>query len=298
MPRLGQIRIGTSGWTYPHWRGAFYPPGLPHRAELAYAARQFNSLELNGSFYSLQTPASYRRWFEATPPNFLFAVKGGRFITHLKRLHGVEGALANFYASGVLRLAEKLGPVLWQLPARVAYDPAVLEDFLGLLPRTATEAARLAERHDARLAGRAWTVAEHDGPLRHALEVRHDSFCTAQAAAQLRRCGVSLVVADAAGEFPLIEEVTADFVYVRLHGSRELYASGYDAAELDFWAARVRAWLRGGEPLGARRFTTEVPVELPRDVYVYFDNDIHAHAPRDARALARRLAPELAQRAP
>ncbi|WP_041230680.1 DUF72 domain-containing protein [Deinococcus peraridilitoris] len=287
----GKVYIGTSGWTYPHWRGTFYPKGLAQRLELTHAAQTFDSLELNGSFYSLQRPGSYGRWFRETPDDFVFAVKGGRFITHLKRLRGVESALANFYASGVLLLAHKLGPFLWQLPAHVPYDPQVLESFLTQLPRDTTQAAALAAGHDERLHGRAWTRAEHDAPLRHALEVRHDSFLTPDFTAQLRRHGVALVVADAAGHFPLIEDVTADFVYVRLHGSRELYASAYTEEELRYWAARVRCWQEGSEPTDARRIAACTASLRPRDVYVYFDNDIHAHAPHDARALVRFLAP-------
>ncbi|MCP2013852.1 uncharacterized protein YecE (DUF72 family) [Deinococcus sp. HSC-46F16] len=288
-PPPGRLFVGTSGWTYRHWRGEFYPAGLVQRRELAYLAERLTSVEINGSFYSLQRPDTYARWGAEVPPGFVFAVKGGRFVTHMKKLRGVRGPLANFFASGVLRLGEGLGPVLWQLPEQVRFDPEVLEAFLALLPRMTGEAARLAAEHDERLTGRAWTEAGEDRPLRHALEVRHPSFLTPEVPALLRQYGVALVVADAAGHFPLVEEVTADFVYVRLHGSRELYRSGYDPAEIAAWAERVRAWREGGEPPDARRLTDLPLPRHPRDVYVYFDNDIGAHAPRDALALASAL---------
>lgn len=288
-PPSGRLFVGTSGWTYRHWRGEFYPAGLVQRRELAYLAGRLGSVEINGSFYSLQRPDTYARWGAEVPPGFVFAVKGGRFVTHMKKLRGVRGPLANFFASGVLRLGAGLGPVLWQLPEQVRFDPAVLEAFLALLPRTTGEAARLAAEHDERLTGRAWTEAGEDRPLRHALEVRHPSFLAPGVPALLREYGVALVVADAAGHFPLVEEVTADFVYVRLHGSRELYCSGYDSGEIAAWAERVRAWREGGEPPDARRLTDLPLSRQPRDVYVYFDNDIGAHAPRDALALASAL---------
>lgn len=287
--RQGQVHVGTSGWTYRHWRGAFYPAGLVQRRELEYLAGRLGSVEINGSFYALQKPESYARWAAQTPPGFVFAVKGGRFVTHMKKLRGVRVPLANFFASGLLRLGDRLGPVLWQLPEAVRFDPEVLDAFLTLLPRSTGEAARLAAEHDAHLEGRAWTQTEQDVPLRHALEVRHTSFVTPELPALLHQHGVALVVADAAGHFPLVEEVTAGFVYVRLHGSRELYRSGYEPPEIAAWAGRVRAWQSGGEPPDARRLTDAPLFRQPRDVYVYFDNDIGAHAPHDALALAGAL---------
>lgn len=274
-------RIGTSGWVYASWRGVFYPPGLRQREELEYLSRQMTSVEINGSFYSLQKPESYRRWHDATPEDFVFAVKGGRFVTHMKKLRGGDAPLANFFASGVLCLGRKLGPILWQLPERLRYEPEVLEEFLTSLPRSTLDAQALAERHDERLEGRAWTRALHEAPLRYALEIRHESFLTPEFVTQLRRHGVALVVADAAGRFPLVEDVTADFVYVRLHGSRALYSSDYEPHELADWADRVRAWESGGEPDDARRITPDSVPRVPRDVYVYFDNDVNAYAPRN-----------------
>ncbi|HEX8299852.1 MAG TPA: DUF72 domain-containing protein [Rubricoccaceae bacterium] len=285
---MATVRIGVSGWTYRHWRGAFYPTGLVHRRELEYVSHRLNSVEINGSFYSLQRPASFRRWYEETPAGFEFAVKGGRFITHMKKLNDVDDALANFFASGVLRLAEKLGPVLWQFPPNLAFNRDRFERFLDLLPRDSGEAATLAAKHTGRLPGWTWTEAEHDGPLRYAVEVRHPSFFTAEFADLLRGHGVALVIADTAGTWPYSETLTADFVYIRLHGAEQLYASGYTDAQLDAWAVKVRDWHAGsetGEGLGRP--------DAARDVYVYFDNDIDAHAPFDAIRLSERMSSEL-----
>ena len=272
-----RARIGISGWRYAGWRGDFYPPGLVQRRELEYAAQRLTSIEVNGSFYSLQRPASYAAWRAATPDDFVFAVKGPRFVTHLKRLVGVDTALANFFASGVLALGPKLGPVLWQLPERLAFDADVLDAFFTLLPRTAGEAAALAIRHDDKVKeGHALVSLEPgvpgDVPLRHALEFRSASFATEEAYDVLRRHGVACVLADTAGRWPRVEQVTSDFVYLRLHGDQELYASGYSDAALDEWADKCRGWLADG-----------------LDVFGYFDNDIKGFAPYDAMRLIERL---------
>jgi uncharacterized protein YecE (DUF72 family) len=285
-----QIRVGVSGWRYPGWRGAFYPRGWPQARELEYASRLLNSIEINGSFYSLQHPDSYRHWYERTPEDFLFAVKGGRFITHMKRLAGVEAPLANFFASGVLRLAEKLGPILWQLPPSLRFEADRLAGFFQLLPRDTRAAAAVARRHDRRVAGRAWTRPVGNRPIRHALEVRHPSYQDPRFVDLLRQHRIGLVVADTAGAWPLMEDVTADFVYVRLHGDSELYVSGYTEGALDHWAARVRSWARGHSPAGSRLVAAPArPAGSGRDVFVYFDNDVKVHAPFDATRLAHRL---------
>lgn len=269
---MADVRIGTSGWLYPPWRGVFYPPKLPHRAELAYLSSQLNSVEINGTFYSLQQVASFRRWHEQTPDDFTFAVKGPRFITHMKKLAGVETPLANFFASGVLALGAKLGPFLWQLPPTLGFDAARLAAFFARLPRSTGEAAWLARRHDERMKGRSLVSADIDLPIRHALEVRHSSFKTPEFAGLLRENAVAVVVADTAGRWPMLRDVTADFVYVRLHGDVELYASGYTDAALDIWAAAVREWTMAG-----------------LDVQVHFDNDVKVRAPFDAIGLTERL---------
>ncbi|HEX2092002.1 MAG TPA: DUF72 domain-containing protein [Longimicrobiaceae bacterium] len=288
---MAQTHVGISGWTYPGWRGVFYPEGLAHRWELEYASRRMNSVEINGSFYSLQRPASYRKWYEETPLRFVFAVKGGRFITHMKKLREIEEPLANFFASGVLRLGEKLGPILWQFPEQFGFYAERFERFLELLPRTTVEAAELAKGHGPRLEGRAWTHADGARPIRHAFEMRHPAFFAPEFVRLLRRHGAALVFADTAQRWPYTEDLTADFVYLRLHGAEHLYASGYTDGQLDWWAERIRAWRAGGEPRDARRVTDESPpAAAERDVYVYFDNDAKVHAPFDAMRLAERLA--------
>ena len=287
---MARLRIGISGWRYAPWRGVFYPEDLPQRAELEYASRQVASIELNGSFYSLQRPASYAGWNAATPRGFVFAVKGPRFITHIKRLRDVDVPLANFFASGVFELGPKLGPILWQCPPNQRFDAALFDDFLARLPRDTDQAATLARQHDSRLRHGASVTPDRTRRLRHALEIRHESFACEAFIALLRRHRVALVVADTAGRWPYLEDVTADFVYLRLHGDEKLYTSGYSDDALARWAARIRAWSRGGEPADAvRASTTAPPRRSGRDVYCYFDNDAKVHAPFDAQALMRKL---------
>lgn len=283
------IRVGISGWRYAPWRGVFYPRGLPQRLELAYASERLTSVEINGSFYSLQRPESYRAWAEQTPDDFVFSVKGPRFVTHMRKLADVGTPVANFFASGVLALGAKLGPVLWQLPPNLGFHPDRLAAFFDLLPRSTAAAAALAEQHDERLDDRAWTTTDADRPLRHVLEVRHATFETPEFVDLLRAHDVGVVVADTAGRWPVIEDVTSDVVYVRLHGDTELYTSGYDDDALDRWAAKVRAWADGGEPDVARRLRGAAPPADGRDVFVYFDNDVKVRAPVDAMALTARL---------
>jgi uncharacterized protein YecE (DUF72 family) len=268
----------------------FFPKGLAQRRELEYAARQVASIEINGSFYSLQRPESYRTWYEATPRGFVFAVKGSRFITHVKRLKEAEKPLANFFASGVLCLREKLGPILWQLPPSFSYDGERLAAFFDLLPRDTRAAVKLAQKHDVRVKGRAWMTMDRNRHLRHCLEVRHESFATKAFIKLLRGHGIGLVIADTAGKWPFLEDITADFVYARLHGHKELYRSGYSAAELKDWAGKIRVWARGCTPGPSKRLTPRGPtLKNGREVYVYFDNDAKVHAPFDAMALAHLL---------
>jgi len=283
------VFIGISGWRYAPWRGVFYPEGLVQRRELEFASRAFPTIELNGSFYSLQRPELFAQWYDQTPCGFVFSVKGGRYITHILRLRDPRKALANFFASGVLRLNEKLGPILWQLPPTLRYAPTQVEDFLSILPHDMQAAAALAAEHDDWMTGRSWLEADRARPLRHAMEVRHASFAQPAFIEQLRRHGVALVVADSPGKWPYMEDVTSDFMYLRLHGEKELYASGYTAQALDGWAQRVRAWCDGGEPEDARRVDGPVPSAAARDVYCYFDNDAKVRAPFDAAGLIERM---------
>lgn len=276
---IGRLYVGISGWRYPPWRGTFYPKGLAQRRELGYAAERLSSIEINGSFYALQRPDSYRRWHDETPPEFVFSVKGPRFITHMKKLRDVDTPLANFFASGVLALGPKLGPVLWQLPPMLGFDADRLGEFFGQLPRTTAEAVAQALRHDERLTDRQWTTTDAERPIRHAVEVRHDSYRDPALLTLLREHDIAIVVADTAGKWPMLETVTSDFAYVRLHGDKELYVSGYSDSALDRWAGRVHGWRTGAN----------APDGNPRDVYVYFDNDAKVHAPYNAINLLRRL---------
>ncbi|HKZ72704.1 MAG TPA: DUF72 domain-containing protein [Steroidobacteraceae bacterium] len=288
---MARVRIGISGWRYAPWRGVFYPEGLPQRAELSYAAATFDAIEINGSFYSLQRPQSYAQWYEQTPEDFIFAVKGPRYITHMLRLREVEVPLANFFASGVFNLRAKLGPILWQFPPNFAYDRERMESFLDLLPHDTGQALRLARKRSAWMKGRTRLAIDARRPLRHAIEIRHESFLDPSFVEMLRRRNVALVVAETARRWPMTHDVTADFVYMRLHGDEELYRSGYGDEALDRWADRIRAWHRGGEPADARRISTrEPPSGAPRDVFCFFDNTDALGAPVDAQALARRLA--------
>jgi len=271
MACAGKVRIGISGWTYPPWRGVFYPKGLPQKRELEYATRQFNSLEINGTFYGMQRPAAFGDWADRAPEDFVYAIKAPRFITHMKRLREAEVPLANFIASGLLRMGPKLGPILWQFPPNFRFDAERIEAFLRLLPHDTKAAARHGRRHDHRLKARAWLKVDAERRIRHAFEIRNDTFRDRAFIDLLRQHDVALVCADTV-EWPRLMDLTSDFVYCRLHGSEELYASGYDDAGLDLWAARVGEWRDQG-----------------RDVVVYFDNDVKVRAPFDAQRLAERL---------
>lgn len=286
----GRIRIGISGWRYEPWRGVFYPQGLAQRRELEFASRMLPTIEINGSFYSLQHPDYYAAWRDETPAGFQFAVKAPKYITHQRRLKEVKVPLANFLANGLLELREKLGPILWQFPPMLPFKPERFEAFFAMLPHDTVAAARLAEGHDARVADRMSLAVDRNRPLRHAVEIRHPSFIDPAFIALLRRYGIALVVADTAGRWPLLEDLTADFVYLRLHGDKELYASGYGDAALDHWAARLKAWSQGRQVDDARLASpAAAPRRARRDVYCYFDNDVKVHAPYDAATLARKL---------
>ncbi len=267
----GSVRIGISGWRYPPWRGVWYPKGLPQRRELAYSSHRLGTVEINGTFYSLQKPEYFRDWAAQVPDGFRFSVKGPRFVTHMKKLRDVETPVANFFASGLLALREHLGPVLWQLPPNLGYDEQRLDDFLTSLPRTTIAAGRLAKEHDQRLDDRAYTGPVTRQPLQHAVEFRHKSF--EDHLDLFARHDVAVVVADTAGKWPLVlEQTSSSLTYVRLHGDAELYASGYSDDALRTWAERIAGWRDSGH-----------------DVVVHFDNDVKVHAPYDAERLAALL---------
>ncbi len=296
MRSKSDIRIGISGWRYKGWRGSFYPDDLVQAKELEFASQRFNTIELNGSFYSLQRPENFGRWYEETPDDFIFAIKGSRYVTHMRRLREIELPLANFLAQGLLRLGDKLGPILWQFPPNFAYTPERFEDFFALLPKTHSDASNFARSHDDWLNGRSWLKPLSKGKLRHAVEIRNESFVNEEFIRLLRKYEVALVVADTV-EWPLLMDVTADFVYCRLHGSEELYASGYTPKAIRQWARRVVAWSRGEEVEDGRKASSK-PAEkrMHRDVFVYFDNDAKVRAPFDAEQLRKEISKMVAER--
>ena len=264
--------IGISGYDYAGWRGSFYPPDVPRRSWLAFASRIFNSIELNGTFYSLKSPDTFEQWANEAPDNdFVFAIQGGRFITHNLKLRNCTTALGNFFASGILALGRRTGPFLWQLPASYRFDAERMDSFMAMLPQTSVDAESVAREHDHRLRRGALVDAAEKVGFRHAFEVRHPSYFCEEFYEILRARRCAFVIADTAGKFASAEVVTADFVYVRLHGSSALYASDYTDEELERWATKVKLWVQG---------------EAGRDVYVYFDNDAKVHAPHNAMQLA------------
>jgi uncharacterized protein YecE (DUF72 family) len=290
MSEQGQIRVGISGWRFDGWRGGFYPGDLPQRRELEFASRQLNSIELNGTFYSTQKPQSFQAWSKDTPDDFVFAIKGSQFITHVRKLENVEGALANFFAQGMLCLGKKLGPILWQLPPQTSFNAERIEQFLKLLPHSQKQAAAYAKQRDEWMAGRSWLEVEEDLPLRHAMECRYKSFATPEYIALLRKYGVALVVADSV-KWPVMMDITADIIYCRLHGSEKLYPEGYTSDGIDTWARRVIAWSRGEEVTDGTRIHPEPgPKRSSRDVFVYFDDDNKARAPFNAQSLSKKIA--------
>jgi uncharacterized protein YecE (DUF72 family) len=297
--RNPRIRIGVSGWLYAPWRGHFYPEKLPQRRELEYAAGIFNSIEINGSFYSLQHRESWQRWYAETPDDFVFAVKGGRYITHMLRLRDAESALANFFAQGLFALKHKLGPILWQLPPQMGFEPARIEEFLHALPRDTAAALAMARARDARMDDRDYLEIDAVRPVRHAFEIRHRSFLDERFIALLRAHNAALVLADTAQRWPMAVDVTADFVYLRLHGDKQIYQSGYTPRTLGAWADRIQAWSRGEEPVRLPPDAVRVsaaPADLApegRDVFCYFDNtDVKLRAPKDAQRLMHALSLE------
>jgi uncharacterized protein YecE (DUF72 family) len=293
---LPEVRIGVSGWRYEPWRGVFYPPALPQRLELRYAATVFRTLEINGSFYSLQRPSSWQLWRDETPPGFVFTVKGPRYLTHMLKLRDFERPLANFLASGVLALDAKLGPLLWQFPPNLTFDPLRFEPFLRALPRDTDHALALARGCDARMRGRSHLQIDQPRAMRHAVEVRHDSFLDPRFVDLLRQNGVALVIAETARKWPMPRDVTADFMYLRLHGDRELYRSGYRPRAIREWAERIRAWNAGDEPEQWPEGAVHIAPTMARhaaagrEVFCFFDNtDVKLRAPADAKSLMRNL---------
>ena len=266
MPQeKGKIRIGVGGWTFEPWRGSFYPPGLAQKRELEYASRKLTSIEINGTYYGSQKPESFAKWHDETPDDFVFSVKGPRFATNRRVLAEAGPSIERFFASGVMELKEKLGPINWQFMATKKFDPADFEAFLGLLPK--------------RVKGR---------PVCHAVEVRHESFCTPDFIALLRKYGVAAVVAGDS-DFPQIADLTAPFVYARIMGTREDAKNGYAPAKLDLWAKRALDWAAGRVPADLHTVGPARNGHKVRDVYLYVISGHKPHNPAAALALIDRV---------
>lgn len=287
---MGDLRVGISGWSYPEWRGGFYPTGLVQKNELRYAGEHLNSIEINGTFYSLQRPKSFQKWYNEVPDDLVFAVKGSKFITHQKKLMDVRIPVANFFASGLLALGEKLGPIVWQFSPWFRYDRDLLEPFLKFLPKTTSAAAELAKENTIKSKKNVWTEISEDTQIRYAFEPRHESFFTPDFVELMTSYNAAIVFADTADRFAKTEDVTSDFLYFRLHGKEDLYSSDYSDSELDKLAKRILIWKSGGEPKDARKIDKErSAANIRRDVYVYFDNSMKGHAPYDAMYLTKKL---------
>jgi len=262
----GRVFVGIGGWTFEPWRGVFYPKGLPQKDELAYAGARLTSIEINGTFYRTQTPATYRKWASEVPDGFVFAVKGLRFVTNRRVLAEAGESIERFLKSGVLELGDRLGPLLWQFAPTKKFDPDDFGAFLALLPKT--------------LEGQA---------LRHVVEVRHDSFRTPEFIALLRKHAIAVVLAEH-DTYPAIADVTADFVYARLQKGKDEIATAYPTKELDKWAERFRDWAAGGEPGDLPKVDAEhKPKKQPRDVFAYVIHEGKVRAPAAAVALIERL---------
>jgi len=258
------IYVGIGGWVYPDWRETFYPKGLPQKRELEYASAQLTAIEINGTYYGSQKPESFRKWRSETPDGFVFTVKGPRFATNRRVLAESGDSIQKFFDSGVTELQEKLGPVNWQFMATKKFDPTDFEAFLKLLPRKVDGLA-----------------------IRHAVEVRHDSFRNADFIALCRKHGVGVVFA-ADSEFPTIGDVTADFVYARLMGTQAKEKLGYPAPELKKWAARARDWEEGQSPKSSLLVAPAAP-KKKRDVFLFVISGAKEKNPAAAQAIIAAL---------
>jgi len=264
--KSGTVRVGIGGWVFEPWRGTFYPDGLPQKRELEYAAGHLGSIEINGTYYGSQKPESFAKWRAETPDGFVFALKGSRYITNRRVLAEAGPSIEKFITGGLTELKEKLGPINWQFMATKKFDPADFEAFLKLLPKS------------------------HDGiALRHAVEVRHDSFSTPEFIALLREYGVAVITA-ADSDYPQIADVTAPFVYVRIMGTKEAEPNGYADADLDRWAERARIWAKGEVPAGLDTAAPAAGKAGPRDVFLYVISGDKVRNPAAAMALTQRLA--------
>ena len=261
----GRIRVGIGGWTFAPWRGTFYPAGLAQKRELEYASSKLTSIEINGTFYGSQKPASFAKWHDETPEDFVFALKGPRFTTNRRVLAEAGESVERFLASGVLELKDKLGPINWQFAATKKFDAEDFAAFLKLLPKTVD--------------GRA---------IRHAVEVRHESFRHAEFVALAREHGVAIVMA-ADSQYPQIADVTAPFVYARIMGTQESEAAGYAGKALDLWVARAKDWASGKAPEGLETVAPAANGKTGREVFLYVISGYKERNPEAAMALIGRL---------
>jgi uncharacterized protein YecE (DUF72 family) len=261
----GSIRVGVGGWTFAPWRGSFYPEGLPAKRELEHASRHLTAIEINGTFYRSQGPKSFAKWRDETPDNFLFTVKGHRAVVNAKVLGESGEAVEWFFKSGVSELGPKLGPILWQFAPFKKFNPDDLEAFLTLLPR------------------------EFDGvPIRHVVEVRHESFVVPEFVELARKHNVAIVYADS-DEHPAIADVTADFIYARLQRSSAEEQAGYSSGALDLWAKRAKVWASGAAPEDLTYVGDGKAKKVKRDVFLFFISGAKERNPQAAQALIERL---------
>ncbi len=286
---MPKIYIGMSGWTFDGWRGDFYPADLVQKRELEYASRKVNSIEINGTFYGLQKPETFRKWYDETPEDFRFSIKAPQYITHVRRLKEVDEAVSNFFASGLFCLREKQGPILWQFPPNVMLKDDRFEKFLKLLPHDSKSASRLAKKHSSKLDGRSVTKVDGEYPIRHAFEFRHPSFRNPEFIDLLRKHGVAVVFAHSGLKSPYMEDLTADFIYARMHGQEKEFSKGYPDKTLSWWANRVTTWTRGQQVPDAQCVSPSKPKSIKRDAYIYFDTDVKKYAPYDALHLAQKI---------
>jgi len=263
--KTGRIYVGIGGWTYEPWRGVFYPKGLPHARELSYAGERLTSIEVNGTFYSTQSPKTFRKWASEVPDNFVFSLKGPRYAVNRRVLGEAGDSIKRFLDSGITELGPKLGPLLWQFAPTKKFDEVDFGAFLELLPKT--------------LSGQT---------LRHVVEVRHDSFKTPAFIALLRKFSIPAVFSEHE-TYPAIADVVSDFVYARLQKGDEKFKTGYPPKALDAWAKRAETWTKGGEPSDLPRVDKKPAAKMPRDVFLYVIHEAKLRAPAAAMALIERM---------